>query len=159
MARRSLFLALTGMLVVVLGYLVVQGRKEEKKRQQQVARPVEIIRESKASLTRILTPPDLEIVESRMQLSGAAETLSARNEVVIRNKGTVTYRNPRVRLTFLGHRDKVLQTQTKELNEILQPGQVRAMAEILSPGVPVGTVKSAAVILSAEVEGAATPGK
>src|SRR5512139_3023396 len=111
MARRSLFLGLTGMLVVVLVYLVVQGRKQEKQ-QQKNPRPVELVQESKPTPIRVMAPPDLQIMEAKMELSGTAaglpneSGLSGKHQIVVRNNGQSVYQSVRFRLTYLSRGDK-----------------------------------------------------
>jgi hypothetical protein len=157
MIRRSLFLGLTGMLVVVLGYLVVQGRKQEK-RQQQNPRPVELVRESKPTLTRLIAPTDLQIMDAKMEMSnadaGASKDggLSAKHRIIVRNNGQTAYRNIRFRLTYFSRGDKVLGSQTRETKETLQAGQSRSMEVILVESIPTGTAKSAVSILSADLD-------
>jgi hypothetical protein len=161
MARRSLFLGLTGMLVVVLGYLVVQGRKQEKLHQKN-PRPVELVQESKPTPIRVMAPPDLQIIEAKLELSGAdagvakESGLSAKHQVIVRNNGQSAYRNIRFRLTYLSRGDKVLGSQIREAGETLQGGQSRSMGDILVEGIPPGTAKSAVTILSADLELAST---
>lgn len=164
MIRRSLFLGLTGMLVVVLVYLVVQGRKEERV-QQQNPRTVEIVRDSKPTLTRIIAPPDLQILESRMEIFHAGSGspgeggLAAKHQIVIRNDGKNTYRNLRLRLTYLGLSQKVLDARTKEVGEVLQPVQRRSLDEITIENAPAGAVKSTVRIISADLESPASAPK
>jgi hypothetical protein len=151
MARRSLFLGLTGMLIVVLGYLVVQGRKQEKQ-QQKNARPVELVQESKPTLTRAIAPPDLQITEAKVEVLHDDGGLSAKHQIIVRNNGQSAYRNIRLRLTYLSRGDKALGSQIREAVETLQAGQSRSMGDILVEGVPAGTVKATVTILSADLD-------
>ncbi len=157
MVRRSLFLGLTGMLVVVIVYLVVQGRKQERA-QQQNPRTVEVIRESRPTLTRVIAPTDLQIVESRVQISSAGSGsspergLSAKHQIVIRNDGKNTYRNPRLRMTYFGHGEKTLDARTKEVDGVVQPGQTQSLNEITIENLPAGAARSTVKILSADLE-------
>jgi hypothetical protein len=156
MFRRSLFIGLTLMLAVVLVYLVVMGRRQEKR---QTLRPIEIIRESKPTLTRLLAPEDLEIVESRMEWVGAGigappggpSPITARHIIVIRNHGRLAYRNILVKLSYFGRREKLLETRAKLLEEPLQPGKSR-ISEITMDNLPTGIVSCPAKIQYADLE-------
>ncbi len=156
MVRRSLFLGLTGMLGAVLVYLVVQGRKENKLQQQNVP-PSEVIRQSRPSLTRIIAPQDLHIVDSRMELSPAgpassgAGSLVDQHRIVIRNEGEIRFRSFRIRVTYLGRGDNVLGTRNHEVREEIQPGGTYS-GDMLIEDVPAGASKSEVKILSADME-------
>ena len=164
MVRRSLFLGLTGMLVVVLVYLVVQGRKQEKQ-QKKNPRPVELVQESKPTPIRVMAPPDLQIMEAKVELSGTDAGLSnesgvsAKHQIVVRNNGQSVYQNIRFRLTYLSRGDKVLGSQIREAGETLQAGQSRSMGDILVENIPSGTAKSVVTILSADLESPPTRSK
>jgi len=150
MMRKSLFMGLTGALVVVLVYLVFRGRHQERQ-EQQIHRPIEIVRDSKPSPTRILAPQDLEIVEIKTALAGdAAKT--ARHNLVIRNNGVTTYHSALVRLSYLGPGNRTLETKIWEAKEILQPGQARSFGEIVMAELPAETLRAKAGIIAADVE-------
>lgn len=163
MVRRSLFLGLTGMLVVVLVYLVVQGRKEDR-RQQQNPHPTEVIRESRPSLTRVIAPQELQIADSRMELSPAgsaspgASGLIDRHVIVIRNEGQTPFRGFRIRVTYLGRGEKILGTHTQEIREAIQPGETYS-GNMVIEDIPAGTAKSEVKILSADMESPAATSK
>ena len=151
MVRKTLFIGLTGMLVVVLGYLIFQGRKNEKMLQQEVRRPVEVVKDSKPTLTRVFAPFDLEIVESKTKLSGEA-IRTAKHTLVIQNKGNNTYEGVLVKFSYFGSGDKVLESQTRKVSEVFQPGQAREAGEIVVDNLPKETKRSTARILSADLE-------
>jgi hypothetical protein len=150
MVRKSLFLGLTGTLVVVLAYLVFQGRRQEK-REQRIRRPVEIVKDSKPTLTRILAPQDLEITEAKTELADGA-TKTARHHLVIRNNGVSTYHSVLIRFSYLGAGDRTLESKTWEATQLLQPGQARSMDEIVVPDLPAATLKTKIGILAADLE-------
>ncbi len=143
------------MLVAVLGYLVFQGRKNEKMQQQQIRRPVEVVKDSKPTLTRVFAPFDLEIVESKTALSGEGSR-TAKHNLVIQNKGNNTYQGVLVRFSYFGPGDKVLESQTRKVSEVFQPGQARDAGEIVVDNLPKETKRSTARILSADLEPAAS---
>ena len=159
MFRKSLFLGLTMMLVAVLVYLVIQGRRQEK-RQEKTVRPVEIVQESAPSLTRVIGPDDLEILESKTEIgaSGAeagqppSVTVSATHRFTIRNNAHVAYHGLGLRLSYLGRGEKTLETRTVPVSDLLQPGQARVLDEIKEADLPAGTLKCRATIAYADLE-------
>ncbi len=150
MVRKSLFIALTGMLVIVLVYLVLQGRRQEK-REQQVPRPVEVVKDSKPTMTRILAPHDLELVEAKTEFSGEGNR-TARHHLVIRNTGANAYHSVLIKFSYLGAGDRILETKTQASTESLKPGQVRALDEIVVENLPSGALKATAKIIAADLE-------
>jgi hypothetical protein len=159
MFRKSLFLGLTMMLAAALVYLVIQGRRQEKQRQT-TSRPVEIVRESPPSLTRVIAPDDIGIIESKMELgspgaqAGPAGSagVTATHHFVIRNNGRTAYHSFVLKLSYIGHQEKVLETRMVPVAEMLQPGQVRSIAEIKVENVPAGATRCIAKIASADLE-------
>ncbi len=163
MFRRSLFLGLTAMLASVLVYLVIQGRRQDKL-QRTIPRPVEIVRESTPSLTRVLSPEDLDIVESKMELAAASPQadpakragVTATHQFVLRNNGRAAYHSVGLKLSYLGRGNKVLETRMVPAAELLQPAQARLISELKVEHVPSGTVRCEAKIAYADLEPAPT---
>ena len=160
MFRKSLFLGLTVMLAVVLVFLVIKGRRQERL-QQSAARPVEVVRESPPSLTRVIDPGDLEIVEARMELGTAPpaqqdpETpggTTATHYIVIRDDGSAAYHDFGLRISYLGKANKVLETRTVKVAELLQPGQARTISDVKVDNVPPKTLKSEVKVAYADLE-------
>jgi|WetSurMetagenome_2_1015567.scaffolds.fasta_scaffold457252_1 hypothetical protein len=94
MFRKYLFLALTGMLVSVVVYLVVESRKIEPPTAPR--RPVEIVRQSHPTATRAIAPPDLSVAGCALNDGGV--------EVRISNAGTIGYRNVMLQISFEGRK-------------------------------------------------------
>jgi hypothetical protein len=159
MFRKSLFLGLTMMLAAALVYLVIQGRRQEKRRRT-TSRPVEIVRESPPSLTRVIAPDDIGIIESKMELGApgawagqvAPAGVTATHHFVVGNNGRTAYHSFMLKLSYIGHQEKVLETRMLPVAEMLQPGQVRSIGEIKVDNVPAGAVKCIAKIASADLE-------
>ena len=159
MFRKSLFLGLTMMLAAVLAYLVIQGRRQEKQ-QQTTSRPVEIVRESPPSLTRVIAPADIGIIESKMELGApgararqlAPAGVTATHHFVVGNNGRSAYHSFVLKLFYIGHQEEVLETRMVPVAEVLQPGQARSIAEIKVENVPAGATKCTAKIASADLE-------
>ncbi len=158
MFRKSLFVGLTFMLAVVLVYLVIQGRRQEK--HQATAQPVEVIRNSPPSLTRVLMPGDLDIIESKMELQPSVSQTgqqatpgpTATHRIVIRDNGPAAYHRFGLRISYLGRSNKVLETRTVAVAELLQPGQARSVSEIKVENIPAGTLKCEVKIAYADLE-------
>ncbi len=159
MFRRSLFLGLTLMLAAVLVFLVIQGRRQEKLRQS-TPRTVEVLRQSTPSLTRVIAPDDLDIVESKMELgaSGTAKNqtqsggVTAIHRVVIRNNGRTAYHSLALQISYLGRGNKMIESRTVPAAELLQPGQARSIVDLKVENVPAGTLKCEVKIAYAELE-------
>jgi hypothetical protein len=156
MFRKSLFLGLTMMLAAVLVYLVIQGRRQEKQ-QRTTSRPIEIVRESPPSLTRVIAPDDIGIIESKMELGspGAQAGLAgvtATHHFVVGNNGRTAYHSFVLKLFYIGHGEKVLETRMVPVAEMLQPGQAHSIAEIKVENVPAGATRCMAKIASADLE-------
>jgi hypothetical protein len=163
MFRRSLFLGLTLMLAAVLVYLVIQGKRQEKVKQS-TPHPVEIVRESTPSLTRVLSPEGLAIVESKMELvagnpqADPAEPagITATHRFLLRNSGRAAYHSVGLKLTYFGRGNKVLETRIVPAVEPMQPGQERSISELKVEHVPSGSVRCEAKIAYADLEPAPT---
>ena len=159
MFRRSLFLGLTLMLAAVLVYLVVQGRRREKL-QQTIPRVVEVVRESTPSLTRVIAPDDIDIVESGMELeTGAAKAnprglseVTATHTIVIRDTGRAAYHSLGLQISYIGRANKVLSTRIVPAAELLEPGQARSIEGLKVEHVPAETIKCKVRIAFAELE-------
>ncbi len=160
MFRKSLFWGLTLMLAAVLVVLVVKGRKAERM-QQAASRPVEVVRTSPPSLTRVISPNDLQIVESKMDLEAPeaqpgqdapSPGRTARHHLVIRDDGAISYRSFGLKVAYIGRENKVIETRTVPVPELLQPGQARSISEVKVENVPSGTVKCEVKVAYADIE-------
>ncbi len=158
MFRKPIFLGLTIMLAGALAYLVIQGRRQEKL-QRTASRPVEVIRNSPASLTRVLAPDDLDIAESKVEFGPPASKPgqeatgeTATHSLVIRNSGLAAYHSLGLRVSYLGRGNKVLGTQTVPVADLIQPGQARSIPELKVDNVPAGTLKCEVKILYGDLE-------
>ncbi len=158
MFRRSLFIGLTIMLAGVLIYLVIQGRRQER-RPEATARPVEVVRSSPPSLTRVIQPADLSVVESRMNLVSSppprgepAKGVTAVHHIVIRNSGSVAYHDFALRVDYFGKDRRAVETKTVSVSELLQPGQARSIPEFKVENVPAGTLRCEVRIRYADLE-------
>jgi hypothetical protein len=159
MFRKSLFLGLTIMLAAALAYLVIQGRRQQKVRQT-TPHPMEIVRESTPSLTRVLAPDDLEVLEAKMELAPSDSSpdqsrrtdLTARHQLVIRNSGRTAYHDFGLKLSYFGKGNKLLETRLVPANEIVRPGQARSIGEVKVENLPAQTLKCEAKIAYADLE-------
>jgi len=159
MFRRSIFLGLMIVLGAVLTYLVLNARKEEK---QTVVRPTEIVRVSKPSPTRVLSPADLEIVQV-IAVPAQTETAvspsaakPARYVVTIRNRGQVAYGRFSIKLGQ-NDADRSEEDQGRELSELVPPGATVALPEIVMEGKPGRPANMRAHIQWADLAGTEAP--
>lgn len=168
MFRKNLFLGLTIMLGVVLIYLILQAREEEKEIQ---ARRNEIVRSSKPSRTRVIYPRDLEIIDSSMELTGelsgelseelsesadstseeARSGLVANHRIRIRNRGSVQYQDPLLQIAYLDRREKTLESRTHAATMALSPGATLILDEIALYDIPAETRSCKVRILYSDI--------
>jgi hypothetical protein len=152
MIRKSLFWGLTLVLVVALVFLMVRGRRMEKK---QSGRLVEAIQQSKSTPTRVLGPQDLEIIQSKMHLQGEAGAtkpfLAAHHEIEIRNNGNVPYGEIQLRFAYLDRSGKVLITKTHSATQGILPGAILKLADIMVDGLPAATTSFRVTVAYADI--------
>ncbi len=152
MIRKWLFLGITLMLVVVLIYLIIQGRRLEKMQANQV---VEIVQESKSTLTRAFNPLDLEIARSEMLLEESVargtKTRTVRHEIEIRNNGKVSYSGFQLSFDYLNRGGKMLATGTRFIEQTISPGAALKLAEIKADGLPISIVNCRVAIAYADI--------
>jgi hypothetical protein len=157
MIRKWLFLGLTLMLAAVVITLLIKGRQEEKNKQEAALHPVEVVRVSKPSLTRIIGPKEIVVSEQSLDMSPAATSsgessrMQYRHKLVLRNTGRLACRNLRIRIVYYGRGEKVLETTTKEMADTLPPGEQRSL-EFVVEDLPKGAIKADARVLSADLE-------
>ena len=86
---------------------------------------MEVVQQSESVPTRVLSPKDLEIVNSTMQLdSGHA------GEAEIRNNGSVPYVQTQLRFAFLDRNGRVLAAKDFLISRTLMPGKSIQMSQI-----------------------------
>jgi hypothetical protein len=159
MFRKSLFLGLTMLLAAVLVYLVIQGRRHEKTRQT-TPHPVEFVRESTPSFTRVISPDDLIVTESKMDLAPSEvrpedhgqRRLTARHRVILRNSSRTPYHGFGLKFSYYGKGNRLLESRLVSSNEVMQAGQARSIGEVKMENLPVQTLKCEAKIAYADLE-------
>ena len=155
MLRRSLFWGLTLMLVAVFVSLAVRSRHEEK---NQAAKMIEIVKESKPTATRMLSPPDLTVAESSMKLETpegkipgqTGQSVTAHHQVVLRNTSKSEYVSVMLKFTYYGRGNKVLGSRSCAIDKPLPAGQAVSMGDISIEGVPASAASCAVQILYAD---------
>jgi hypothetical protein len=152
MIRKSLFWGLTLLLVVTLISLIIRGRRLEKEQAQQT---VEVVRESKATPTRVFAPQDLQITQARMQLekdsSNKEKIMAVRHEIEIRNSGNIPYSDIQLRFYYVSRTGKELATRTWSIPQKILPSATLSVTDILVTDVPASTADSKVVIVSADL--------
>ena len=141
MIRKSLLWGLTLVLVVAIIQLILRGRRLEK---QQAAQAVEIIRQSKTTSTRILAPPDLNVVGATMQLDSDH---AARHSIGIRNGGRISYSQVHLRFVYLDAKGKELAAKTYSVIRAVLPGATTNLNDIVIKGIPAAATKFQVSIL------------
>lgn len=117
MFRRSLFWGLTLMLVAVLVWLIINGRKAETRL---AAAPAEVIQTARLSATRVIAPNDLEPAETNVARQAAAGQVGP---ITIRNRGNVAYHGTMLRLQCLDAGGKIVDARSRLVPETIAPGQ------------------------------------
>lgn len=142
MIRKSLFWGLTLVLVVALVSLILRGRKIEK---QQASRAVSVTQESKSTPIKVLSPRELEIVDSTVQQNSRQAPGSAFG---IRNNGAVPYSRIDVEFIFLDGRGRVTEKKRHLIDQTVMPG---AEIKIVKEALPASAAELKILILSAEI--------
>jgi hypothetical protein len=152
MIRRSLFWGLTLVLIVALISLVIRSRRLEKEQAQQM---VEVVRESRATPTRVFAPLDLQITQARMQLKNEPGNQvivrAARHEIEIRNSGNVPYSDIQLRFDYMSRNGRDLTTRTQLVQQKILPGATLDIPEIVITNIPASAVESKVAIISADL--------
>jgi hypothetical protein len=152
MISKYLFGGLTIVLMVALGFLIIRGRKMEKLKE---SRTTEVIQESKPSPTRVLTPGELKIVQSKMALSRQspekAASQSAQHEIEIRNLGQTSYSGIQILFEYLNPKSKTIATKLHSINTVLPPGGVLRLSDIKIDNLPVSIADCKVIIISADL--------
>ena len=151
--RRYLFLGLTAMLVVVLVSLVLRSRKRETAR----ARPApEVIRVAPATPTRVMRPADLEIVEARVALGAATgRERAAELTVVLRNSGTLAYRDPMLELSCRERGGRKISTRARPVESVIPPGKPTTVGGLREEGLPAAAAECSVRVLWADIDASA----
>ena len=151
MIRKSLFWGLTLVLAVALMSLIIRGRRLEKEQAQQM---VEVVRESKATPTRVFAPQDLQIIQAGMRLEkdsgNKGNVRAARHEIAIRNNGNVPYSDIQLKFDYVSRSGKELATTKHLVSQKILPGTT-LNTEALVADIPASTVDSRVVIISADL--------
>jgi len=154
MFRKSVFLGMMVLLGAVLVSLVISGRKEE---QRKATVPTEIVKTAKATATRSMAPEDLDVGESKVQLTAASRNQSGAAEpralcqLVIRNRGRIAYHDLALKLQCLGSSGKQLGQLTQLVPETVQPGQVLTISDVMIDKLPAGTARCTLSVLYANL--------
>ena len=148
MLRKSLFWGLTLMLVAVLVWLIINGRKEEVRAAKA---PSEIVKTAKSSFTRVVRPGDLEAVAQGDEIKPRGADSGTQAQVVIRNRGNIAYHNVMLKLAYLGAGGKILSTRNRLVSETIEAGQTLTVGDIAADGVTPGTARCQITILYADL--------
>ena len=153
MIRRSLFLGLTLILLGAVVYIAFRSQREAA--DPQLPKIAEVTQEAKTSLTRVLNPGDVKVVESaRPAAAGVNEpkgTIQPGCSVSFRNEGSVPYCNLQIRLIYRDHNGKSLETRSITVKGVIQPGGMLDSGGIFAENAPADTAKCEVAVLSADI--------
>jgi hypothetical protein len=153
MSRKPRLLALIVLLALAAVWVVISARRTPTRLTPaplpSPSAPHSSVRQLEATLTRVLFPRDLEIVESTPILSGEGDGVIARHRVVIRNKGKVSYRNVSLEFSYLGRRGRVLATRTHLVTGPLPAGE--AVTTLEMRGLPANVTASKTKLMHADL--------
>jgi hypothetical protein len=154
MFRKWLFLGMMILLGAVLVSLVLRGRNEEKRL---AAATTEIVKTAKRTPTRSMAPTDLDIGDSKVEITApgpnrkAGALTGARCDLVIRNLGQIAYHDVMLKLQWLGNNGRDLKFHTQLVPETIQPGQVLNIQDVRIEQIPAGTARCTLSILYANL--------
>ncbi len=155
MIRKSVFWTITLILALALAYLIIQGRRMEKK---QAARSTGVVREYKPTPTRALAPCDLDIFLQTMMLEKESdpsdpskEFRTARHAIKLRNNGRVSYNKIQFLFEYLNQYGEVLETRTCAADRSISPGSILELPDIKIQKLPKDTKNYRAAVLCADI--------
>jgi hypothetical protein len=152
MIRKSLFWGLTLVLIVALVGLIIRGRSLEKK---QSNGPVEIVQKSKPTATRVLTPSDLELLQSTMKLERQSDTTGesriAHHKIEIRNNGKVVYEGIQLSFDYLDRSGKRLAVKHYFIAKSLLPASTLTLDDVRIEDIPIKTADFRATVDYADI--------
>ena len=137
MSRKPLLLALIVLLALAVAWVVISAQKTPSpSTTPPPPAPRTDVKQTESTLTRVLFPRDLEIVESALVLNAEREGVMARHKVVIRNNGKVSYKNVSLELSYLDRRARIVATRTYVLSAPLRPAETATLPSIEMPNLP-----------------------
>ncbi len=153
MVRRSLFFGLTLILILAFTFLSVRGCRQEDAPPEQ---PRETVEKSETTATRVLKPQDLEIGRSQMTVDRSVDAsgkpfFAARHEIEIFNRGSVPYREMRLRIAYLSSTGKTLETKHHTIDQTILPGASLKIADLRTDGLTESPAASRISILYADI--------
>ena len=154
MSRKPLLLAVVVLLALAVAWVVIKSQTMPSPSTPALPpppTPQTAVRQSESTLTRVLFPRDLEIVESTPILNAEREGVLARHKVVIRNHGKVSYKNVSVEFSYLDSRAKILATRTYVISAPLRAGETASLPAIEMPGLPANITSSKTALVHADL--------
>jgi hypothetical protein len=153
MIRRSLFLFLTLILIGVIIFFAYKSQREAA--EPQLPKVAEVTQEAKPSLTRVLYPGDLKVIESGQKASGGVndpkETIPPGCAVSFRNEGSVPYCNLQIKLAYWGKSGNSLGTKNFTLKAAIPAGGILDSGGVFAIDTPADTAKCEVAVLSADI--------
>jgi hypothetical protein len=150
--RKYLFYGLTLVLVSALIFLVIQGRRMEK---EQTRQGNDKIQKFKSTPIRVLSPPDLKILNASMTLEPAdvsGELPVARHNFEIYNAGTVAYCKIQLRLSYVDANGEVIASIPYSIEDSIPPGDTLVSNDVLIQKIPDAAVECLPSIVYGDFE-------
>jgi hypothetical protein len=153
MIRRSMFFGLTLILIGAIVFLAFKSQREAAA--PQLPQVTEITQEAKPSLTRVLNPSDLKMVESGQQAAGGVNepkgSIPPGCAMSFRNVGSVPYCNLQIKLAYWGKNEKSLEIRNITVKGVIPAGGMLDSGGIFAENAPAGTAKCEVAVLSADI--------
>ena len=156
MIRRQIFFGLTLVLLAIVIFLLLRGRKAEQEWEAQNL-DAEETQNAPSSPTRLLTPRNLKLVQTRVSFESVPEAAegkgpaAAHHDVTIRNSGDDAYDSLRLRLEYLDRNGKVLADRIHAVGESLPPRETLHLEDITIDDLPDGLTDCRVSIISADL--------
>ena len=154
MSRKPLLLSLIVLVALAVAWVVLSSQKPPSPSTRALPPsppPQTSVRQSESTLTRVLSPRDLEIVESTPTLNAEREGVMARHKVVIRNNGKVSYKNISLELSYFDKTARIVATRTYVISALLRVGETATLPAIEMPNLPQNITSSKTIVLHADL--------
>ena len=154
MIRRQIFFGLTLVLLAIVIFLLLRGRKADKEWEEQNLKTEEV-QNAPSSPTRVLTPRDLKLVQANVAFVPTSDeiegksSVEAHHDIVVQNSGDDAYGGLRLRLEYLDRNGKVLVDRIHVVDESLSSRETLRLENIAINDLPDGLTDCRVSIISA----------
>jgi len=155
MFRRGIFYGITLILLVIVIFLLMRGRNDEKERRAAHNSEMVKIASALSSPVRAILPRDLEIVTAETEWTRNSEekdATTARHNITIRNTGGGAYIGICLRMEYIDEKGLPVEIRTHEVKETVSPGETLRMSDIIINDIPDTAFDFHVTILSADLK-------